>query len=237
MTAVDDIGGAFNAALERDAGKAPAEAPEVPAPPRRDPAAPHGRAEDGSPIAPYGLKADGTPRLKPAGPGRPKGDEKPRVETSSPASGEKQAGKDYVPGLVGMGENLWLLLSLNQGVSLGKRKGKDGTVKPVLSLPDTRPYAAVFREQLPMMAKTWSEAANQNATVRRYVSKFAGGEGEGVSWVLGVALSSAMFAMGCGQLARQENAELRSQLAAKNDGQVKEYFQSMLEKLGMAEAA
>lgn len=49
---------------------------------KTDPEAPHGRAEDGTPLAPYGLKADGTPRLSnrgrqtkkaPAGPSAVKG--------------------------------------------------------------------------------------------------------------------------------------------------------------------
>lgn len=236
MTAVaDDIGAAFEAALAKDAG-VPVP-PEIPAPPRKDPAAPHGRAEDGSPIAPYGLKADGTPRLKPPGPGRPRAEDKPRVD-NVPAvpSGGKPAGKNYAPGLAATGESVWLLLSLNQGISLGKRKAKDGTVKPLVSLPDTRPYAVVFRQQVPMMAKAWSEAANQNATVRRYVSKLAGGEGEGVSWVIGVGISSAMFMMGCATLAKQENAALRADLTAQNDGDVKAYFQQMVEAMGLQEA-
>ena len=45
--------------------------PDYPAPPKRDPAAPHGRDKNGNPNAPYGFKADGTPRQVPAGPGKP----------------------------------------------------------------------------------------------------------------------------------------------------------------------
>ena len=245
MTAVaDEVTDAFSAALEKDAGITASAPADITPPPRRaasdDPDAPHGRNDDGTPRAPYGIGKNGRPRIKPAGPGRygKSGEDKPRVETSAApaAPAGKTAGKDYAPGLVATGEQLWLALSLNQGIKFGKRKAKDGTVRPLVSLPDTRPYAVVFREQLPMMAKAWSDAANQNATVRRYVAKFAGSEGDGIAWVLGVGLSSAMFAMGCATLAKQENAELRAQLAEKNDGDVQQYFQQMLELMGLAEA-
>ena len=241
MTALtDDPAAAFEAALAKDAGidPDPVQVPPPPRKPERDPDAPHGRDSDGNPLTPYGVKRDGTPRIKPAGPGRPKGDEAPRV-TAAPATdmSEGAEGTDYAPGLIDAGQSVWLLLSVNHGIGFGKRRSRDGSVKPLVSLPDTRPYAAVFRQQLPMLAGAWSEAANQNATVRHYVSKIAGGEGEGVSWVLGVTVSSAVFALGCAQLAKKENAALRAELAEKNDGDLGQFFQSVLEKIGMAEAA
>jgi hypothetical protein len=70
--------------------------PEYPAPPKRDPAAPHGRDKDGKPIAKYGYKADGTPRMVPPGSGRP-AKERPHTETkppppaAAPASGDVRA--------------------------------------------------------------------------------------------------------------------------------------------------
>ena len=48
----------------------PGTRPDYPAPPKRDPAAPHGRDAQGTPLAPHGVKADGTPRMVPPGPGR-----------------------------------------------------------------------------------------------------------------------------------------------------------------------
>jgi hypothetical protein len=48
----------------------PGARPDYPAPPKRDPAAPHGRDTQGNPLAPHGVKADGTPRMVPPGPGR-----------------------------------------------------------------------------------------------------------------------------------------------------------------------
>ena len=232
----DDPVAEFEAALAQDAGidPDPVQAPPPPRKPERDPDAPHGRDADGNPLAPYGTKTDGKPRIKPAGPGRPKGDEAPRV-TATPAP-DVSEGTDYAPGLIDAGQSVWLLLSVNRGFGIGKRKARDGSVRPLVSLPDTRPYAAVFRQQLPVIAQTWSEAANQNATVRHYVSKLAGSEGEGVSWVLGVTVSSAMFALGCAQLAKKENAALRAGLAEKNDADLGQFFQSLLEKIGVEAA-
>jgi hypothetical protein len=229
MTAtVDDIGAAFEAALATDAGTSPP--PEIPAPPRkpeRDPAAPHGRTEDGSALAPYGLKSDGTPRLKPAGPGRPKGDDKPRVTTATSRSDTVAAkaggGADYTQDLMGLGTSVWLGASSIRG-------GKLGPVK----VPDLRPYAAAWHAQLPVMAAAWNTAAQQNETVRGYVEKFTG-DGS-MTWVIGVAVASAGFVAGCIELAKAP-AEVRGRAAAANDARMQEYVGRMVEEMGLAEAA
>ena len=82
---------AFNAAMAAPP-KGTTARPDYPAPPKRDPAAPHGRNPDGSPKAPFGYKADGTPRQVPAGPGKPPKDRgtpaPPAPAASAPAAGD-----------------------------------------------------------------------------------------------------------------------------------------------------
>jgi hypothetical protein len=62
----------------------PGAKPDYPAPPKRDPKAPHGYDGDGKPKAPYGYKADGVPRQVPAGPGKPSRQDKARVQAPAP---------------------------------------------------------------------------------------------------------------------------------------------------------
>lgn len=219
MTAVaeEDIAAEFQAALAKDAGaEAPAAETVIAAPPRKaDPAEQPAR-----------------PAPKPRPSKAAKADDKARVAPVAEVA-PLPAGK-YAEGLTAFGEQVWLVASMNKGIAFGKKKTKDG-VKPLVSVPDTRPYAAVFRQHLPVLARTWGEAARQNPTVRKYVGKVAG-EGGG-SWMLGVAFSSAMFAMGCATIAREENAELRARLAAENDQAVGEYMQQLAEALGLTEGA
>jgi hypothetical protein len=202
MDTEDDIAGAFEAALAQDAG--------VTAPPA-EPVA-------GGP-PPRADPAEQSPRPKPKGrPRKVTPDEQPR--TAPVDAAPLDAGK-YAAGLQTFGEGAWLVLSLNTGMKFG----------PV-GLPDTRPYAAMFKNHLPALAASWGEAAKQNASVRKVVSRIAG-DGGG-SWVLGVAFSSAMFCMGCANLARAENAELRAQLTAQNDFAGQDYLQQLAESLGLA---
>lgn len=237
MTAIatDEIGDAFSAALAKDAGApaAPGE-PDVPAPPRRperDPEAPHGRAPDGKPLAPHGVKADGTPRVKPAGPGRPPKDDAPRVAAVAvPAKSGSDDG-DYSSALMGFGTSVWFAASGVRGWSLGKRKANDGTVKPLVKVPDLRPYAAVFHDQLPVQVAAWNEAAKQNATVRSYVEKLAVGDGS-VSWVLGVAVASAGLIGACAELARAPQ-DVREQATAANDSYLQEHLGDLVKAMGL----
>jgi len=219
VTVEDDIATKFNAALVKDAGGSPAAAADqvMPAPPRK----PDPSEQDGQPATSRSRRSS-----------RSKSDNKARVTEPEPEPAAPVEGK-WAEGLMVTGEQAWLVLSLNSGIKVGKRQTKGGP-KPLLSLPDTRPYAAMLRQHMPALAKTWGEAAKQNPTVRRYVSKIAGSGGGG-SWMLGVAFSSAMFAMGCMSLGREENAELRAHLAAQNDQALAQYMQEMADALGLTE--
>lgn len=221
MTAVTDVDAAFEAALSADAGRdVPA---EVPAPPRhdRDPEAPHGRAEDGTPLAPFGLKADGTPRLREPGPGRGNKADAPRV-TSVPAA-KAAGGKatvDYTDDLLGLGTAVWLGMSSIKGGAIGP-----------LRLPDVRPYAAVWKSQMPQMAAAWNTAAQRNPAVRSAVEKFSG-EGS-MTWIVGVAVVSAGLVSSVAQLAKAPQ-EVRDQFAQANDELVQDYVQRQVEAMGAA---
>ena len=220
MTATtDDVAAAFEAALAADAGASVP--PEVPAPPRidHDPKAPHGRAEDGSPLAPHGLKADGTPRLKPAGPGRPKGDDKPRVAAAAASPAGKGGGADYTADLMDLGHQVWMGASMIRGGKLGP-----------IRLPDARPFAFVWQQQLASGAAAWNEAAKQNATVRGWVQKFSG-DGS-ASWVIGVGIWGIGLVSACVELAKAP-AEVRAQAAAANDAAMQEFIGKQVEAMGL----
>lgn len=221
---------AFAAALRQDAAVSP---PEHAPPPRAeavDPEAPHGRDDAGAALAPYGTnKKTGRPNLKPGGPGRGhKGDDKPRVTepgkavtagAAGPASGQpKTAGPDYSEDLAGLGYSVWMGASAFQG-------GRLPLVK--IPMPDLRPYAYVWHDQLPRGVTAWNKAAQQNATVRGWVEKLAG-EGSW-QWVIGVGIWGANFLAGCQELAAKENADLRQAATAANDVNLKEFLAAAME--------
>lgn len=227
----DDVDAAFAAALSADAGVTPT---EIPAPPRRaatvDPDAPHGRDEHGTPHAPWGVGANGKPRIKPAGPGRPKSkDEQARVAATpkgasggAPKGGGHAEDADYSGDLAGLGMSVWM----------------GGA-----ALPATRPYAHLWKQSLPGMVNAWNEAAKQNATVRGYVEKLAG-DGS-YAWVIGVALSTAPLVAGCLELAKRgktaedkaERAQLRAQYANACEAELREFMAEQMAAMGMAPAA
>jgi hypothetical protein len=220
---------AFSAALAADAGASP---PDYPAPPRHDPGdpdAPHGRGPDGTPLAPYGFIADGTrPRIKPAGPGRKgKADKasQPRVKDAVvvPAAGGGWVTKDYREDLAGLATTLWMA---------------------GCSVPPARPYAHLLKQTSPGMVEAWNKGAQQNPYVRGYVEKLAG-DGSW-AWVIGCAVTTAPFLMGCWDLARpvkdparraerdQTKADLAAAAKAEFEQFVKEQM-SMISGAGLAQ--
>lgn len=229
--AAGDVDSAFDAALNKDAAISP---PAYDAPPRQavsaDPDAPHGRDEDGKPLAPHGIGANGRPRIKPAGPGRgKKKDAAPRV-TDKPAAAVattgQAPGRDYSEDLAGLGLSVWVGASALKGGKL-----------PVLKVPvpDLRPFAYVWHDQLGAGVAAWNNAAQHNATVRGWVEKLAG-EGSW-QWVIGVGIWSANLLAGFQELAAKDNAGLRASAAAANDANLQKFLAEQLATAAGATAA
>lgn len=216
MTVTDEIGDAFSAALVKDAGAAP-DPVTAEAPPRRserDPEAPHGRAEDGTPLAPFGTKADGTPRVKPAGPGRPSKDDQPRTAPPAPPA-PKDEEDGYAADLLALGQQVWVAMSMLRG---GRILG--------VRLPDVRPYAMVWHQQLPAGAAAWDQAARQSPQVRAFVQRYTGNGSS--TWVLGVGLWGVALVGSCIELAKAP-AEFRATAADANDKMVSEFIAEQIE--------
>jgi hypothetical protein len=217
---------AFRAALAQEAQAAPP--PEVPPPPRRavdtDPEAPHGRAEDGTPLAPFGInKRTGLPNKSAGGPGRGHR-ERPRVvdpPLGKPAAAggprETAAAGAYAEDLAGLATSVWIGASALQGGTLPLVK---------IRTPDLRPFAYLWHEQTPQLVAAWAQAAQSNATVRGWVGKLAG-EGSW-QWVIAVGVTSANFLAGCAELAKAQNAALRAQFTAANDAELSAFLAAQI---------
>lgn len=172
--------------------------------------------EDGSPK--YGLKADGTPRKSPAGPGRPRNDDKARTTDKAdepggqaPPGGAQQpqapaAVRDYTTELQDTGMALWMVMSV---------------------VPGAGGYAAAWVDSVPDLAAAWNIGAQKNATVRGYVQKFSG-EGNW-TWVIPVTATSVSAAMSFLAVAR--NPELRRAAAAENKIQFEAYMTRLMTQL------
>lgn len=228
-----DVDRAFAAALDADAGAAVDHGPAAAAPPRKsdNPDAPHGYEDDGTtPKAPYGHKADGRPRIKPGGPGRGARrdpDDRARVATlpgpSSPGSPGPAAGDaDFTEQLQDLGQTVWLAGSMLRGGRLW-----------IVPVPDTRPYAAVWRQQLPGLVAAWNVAARQNAAVRGYVERISG---DGAwSWKVGVGVTMVGLAAACMEMAKAP-PEIKAAAAAANDAELEAFMTAQIAGLGLAPA-
>lgn len=233
-----DIDTAFNDALGADAGRRDDGPPAAPPPPRKsdNPDAPHGLGPDGKPLAPYGFKPDGRPRIKPGGPGRrtPRsGDDAARVSPIHPgtpagsgpaASGSHAAadGPDFTEQLSDLGTTVWLAGSVLRGGRLF-----------IVPVPDVRPYAAVWIQQLPGMVGAWNVAARQSPAVRSYIERVSG---EGAwSWKVGVAVTMIGFAAACMEMAKA-SPEIRAAAAAANDAELDRFMTAQIAELGLQPA-
>lgn len=204
MTATvdEDIAGAFTEALAKDAGiPAPAAETVMPAPPRKP--------------DPSETPAPARPARKP----RPAKDDRPRVAEAAPPPPSDAKG-DYTEGLTNLGGQVWFAASALRGGRI-----------PVLNipLPDARPYAFAFRQQLPTLVAAANEAAKQNSTVRRHVVKWTG-DGS-MSWVLGAGIA-VMGVLGSLVEIGKAPAEVRAQLAEANDAAVAAELQKIVKAMG-----
>lgn len=235
MTAVapelGDVDSAFSDAIAADAGAAVDHGPPVAPPPKKsdNPDAPHGLAEDGTPLAPYGHKADGRPRIKPGGPGRARvADDRARVapmrpaSSPGPSSGPAADGPDYSEQLADFGTTIWLAGSMLRGGRLF-----------ILPIPDARPYAAVFKHELPGLVGAFNVAARQSPQVRGYVERVSG---EGAwSWKVGVAVTCVGFVASCAEMAKAP-PEIKAAAAAANDAQLEQFMTAQIAELGLEPA-
>ena len=225
-----DVDRAFAAALDADAGAAVDHGPAAAAPPRKsdNPDAPHGVGPDGVPLAPYGHKADGKPRIKPGGPGRARQanpDDKARVATlpSSGSAASSSSGPaadvDYSAQLQDLGTTVWLAGSMLRGGRL-----------LIVPVPDTRPYAAVWKQQLPGLVAAWSVAARQSPAVRSYLERVSG---DGAwSWKIGVGVTMVGLAAACMEMAKAP-AEIKAAAAAANDAELEAFMTAQIAELGL----
>jgi hypothetical protein len=232
-----DVDSAFSEALAADSGAAVDHGPPVSAPPKKsdNPDAPHGYAEDGvTALAPYGHKADGRPRIKPGGPGRARaaGDDRARVAPMRPASSQagpgpgagssSTDGPDFTEQLADLGTTVWLAGSMLRGGRL-----------IIVPVPDVRPYAAVFKQQLPGLVGAWNVAARQSPAVRGYVERVSG---EGAwSWKVGVAVTMVGLAAACAEMAKAPPA-VKAAAAAVNDAELERFMTAQIAELGLEAA-
>jgi len=225
-----DVEAAFTAALDADAGAAADHGPAAAAPPKKsdNPDAPHGVGPDGVPLAPYGVKADGRPRIKPGGPGRARRDPDDRARVSTlPSSGSPTSrsaaaddGGDYSKQLQDLGTTVWLAGSMLRGGRL-----------LIVPVPDVRPYAAVWKQQLPGLVAAWDVAARQSPAVRGYVERVSG---DGAwSWKVGVGVTMVGFAAACMEMAKAP-AEIKAAAAAANDAELEAFMTAQIAELGLA---
>jgi hypothetical protein len=233
-----DIDTQFAEALGADAGRVDA-GPPVAAPPRKsdNPDAPHGYEADGTtPKAPYGHKPDGRPRIKPGGPGRrapSSADDRARVSpmrpatpasSGSPATGGHAAadGPDFTEQLTDLGTTVWLAGSVLRGGRLF-----------IVPVPDVRPYAAVWKQQLPGLVGAWNVAARQSPAVRSYIERVSG---EGAwSWKVGVGVTMVGFAAACMEMAKAP-AGVKAAAAEANDAELERFMTAQIAELGLQPA-
>jgi len=214
MTVTVDAGAldaAFEGALDHDASTHQS----APAPPRQP-----WLNEDGSPK--YGVKADGTPKKGPGGPGRgnkarpesaPRGDAKTAQAAATAAAaaipGEPKDYSDDISGALFLG---WM---------------------GAASTPWTKAQAAVIKNATPQMVPAWNTAAQQNATVRKWVEKLSG-EGSW-AWIIPVTMTTAPLAVGVWESIR--DPKVRAALTQQTAEDWEDFLTATAEAHGLERAS
>lgn len=164
---------------------------EAAAPPEVDHEAPHGRADDGTPLAPFGRNKDGSVRKSAAG--RKVKDDQARVTTgdtrpagSQPAAGSVLEPQDFSAGLMDASQAIWFGGSMIAQV--GPKVPLVGKFIPGQKLGATM---AVFSAHRPTLMAALNEAAQHDAKARRLAAKLSAGE---VGWQMTCLFLVAPFA-------------------------------------------
>lgn len=212
----------FQAALDQDAHvDSGANAP--PPPPRRDPDAPHGRDEDGTPAAPYGHKADGTPRIKPAGPGRagkqdgPGAVDKPRVIDAPPAGTARSAAdtRDYTGQLDDIAQGVWAIMS--------------GIPVPWAGLRiRVQAQAAIWHGNTPILVRSGNTIARHSPPVAAKIDALTTGN---AAWMLPALFGLAPFVGQSLAMWRSPVAGDIERLAAVNEAAFQQMLDATTEQL------
>lgn len=197
--------GLLDDVLDRDAASHPSADPPPRVPWLND---------DGSPR--WGTKADGSPRKSNPGTGRPpkNADDKARSTDKAPdppqvpKPSSNPDARDFTDDIGAALTMVWM-----------------GTA----AIPWTKAHAAVIRLYTPNMAPAWNTAAQQNATVRKYVLKLSG-EGSW-SWVLPVTIVTTPLLTGFWQVTR--DADLRRELAAQTEKDFATFLAEQAKAAGM----
>jgi hypothetical protein len=101
----------------------------------------------------------------------------------------------------------------------------------IVPVPDARPYAAVWRQQLPGLVSAWAVAARQSPAVRGYLERVSG---DGAwSWKVGVAVTMVGLGAACMEMAKAP-ADVKAAAAEANDLELAEFMTAQIAELGLA---
>lgn len=220
---------------------APPKPKEPAAPPEIDPAAPHGRGDDGEPLAPFGYTQDGLPRRSKAGRKPKDPDNAARTAPAAPAGQPEpkpdpapaMEPKDFSAPLMDAGESLWFGGSVV--ATVGPKVPLLGRFVPGQKLSATM---AVFDSERPRLAAALNEAAQHDTRARRLAEKLAAGD---VGWALTCMFMVAPFTgavaaiwQGDKALAERELPSL-AELAKRNEAALDEMMAKISQQMQLAQ--